>query len=139
MTGPDLRGGDAGAPTVLAAALAGVLALVATGVLAMGQLAVARQRTALAADTAALAAAARLIAGDDGGGACARAAELAVRSGARLVGCRVDVLDVEVGVAGPGPPWLTSLLRHAGDGDGWVRVTARAGPPAGLVSPGSSP
>ena len=139
MTGPGFRHGDEGAATVLAAAFAGVLALVALAVLAVGQLAVTRQRTALAADTAALAASARLIAGDDGDAACTRAAELADRSGARLVSCRVEVLDVEVVVAGPGPRWLVDLLRRAGSGDGWVRVAARAGPPAGVVSPGSSP
>jgi secretion/DNA translocation related TadE-like protein len=58
----------------------------------------ARHRAETAADTAALAGAARV--SDGGGAACARAKEIATESRARMLRCRVrgEVVDVSVAV-----------------------------------------
>ena len=106
------------APLVLG--LAGALAVVAALVAALAAVAVARQRAASAADLSALAAAERVL--DGPAAACARAEDLAVRVGARLVECRVEGDTVAV-VAQVRPPGLLGRL-------GTASARARAGPTA---------
>lgn len=113
-----ILGDEAGAGTVLAIALAGVVLFVTvavSGVVAV----VGRHRIAQsAADLAALAGAAAL---QDGRDACANAAALARRNRARLTQCRVSGWDVEVAVVSVGRVWgMEQALRargHAGPVD----------------------
>ncbi len=111
-----LRVDDRGGITVLAAGV--VAALLATTMLLaqLGVAVVARHRADAAADVAALAAAAGILSGT--AAACARAAEVTIRSGARLDSCSVDGMTVRV-VVSTEPPWAAPLL--AGE-----RATARA-------------
>jgi secretion/DNA translocation related TadE-like protein len=111
---------EAGTGTVLAVAMLGVLVTVtvaATGVVGV----VATHRTAqAAADLAALAGAAAL---QDGGDACARAADIADRNRARLSGCQVDGWDVAVVVVAHSAPLPGGALD--------LRARGRAGPAVG--------
>jgi secretion/DNA translocation related TadE-like protein len=95
-----------------------VLSMVTGLAMLLGGASAARHRAGAAADFAALAAAQRAVL--DPRGACAAAAGIAARNGARLVACRVGsaVVDVVVSVRLPGV-----LAR-------WGSVTghARAGP-----------
>jgi len=87
---------EAGAGTVLAAALMGVLltvAVVATGVVGV---VAGHRRAQSAADLSALAGAGALQAG---GNPCRQADDIARRNGATLRGCEVDGWDVAVRVA----------------------------------------
>jgi secretion/DNA translocation related TadE-like protein len=88
---------------------------------AVGAARVARQQARVAADFGALAAAGRALDGDSV--ACRRAGEFAGANGGRLVGCRLDGLDVlvTVEVTVSPMPWLTRT----------ARVTSRAGPVRG--------
>jgi secretion/DNA translocation related TadE-like protein len=115
---PDGSARDRGSASVWVLA-AGLLAvLVASAVATEGAAIVARHRAQAAADLAALAAAAH---GPDGPGpACDRAGVIAAANGARLVGCRVDGLDVVV-VAEVVPAGAAGLA-------GTARASARAGP-----------
>lgn len=94
-------GGDRGSGTVWVVGFAVVIWVVGVAAILVGGVRGARHRGEAAADMAALAGAARV---DDGGGAaCARAGEIAVGSGARVVRCRVrgEVVDVSVVVEVP--------------------------------------
>jgi secretion/DNA translocation related TadE-like protein len=117
---------------VLVLAVTALLCAAALAVAALGAAVLTRHRGALAADAAALAAAAQVSAGTS---ACAVARELAEGNGARLVRCRVTGAVVDVTVVVPPPRWATWL--------GHVRLNARAGPaetypekyaPVGLAS-----
>ncbi|MEV0660178.1 Rv3654c family TadE-like protein [Actinomadura luteofluorescens] len=94
-------GGDRGSGTVWVLAFAVVLWVVGVAAVLVGGVRGARHRGEAAADMAALAGAARVA--DGGGVACARAREIAVGSGARVVRCRVrgEVVDVSVAVDVP--------------------------------------
>jgi secretion/DNA translocation related TadE-like protein len=113
------RRDEHGAGTVLAVAMMGVLVTVtvaAVGVVGV----IATHRTAqAAADLAALAGAAAL---QDGGDACAQAAEVAGRNRARLSGCEVDGWDVAVVVTARTSPLPGGVLD--------LRARGRAGPAA---------
>ncbi|MFJ5549286.1 Rv3654c family TadE-like protein [Streptomyces sp. NPDC093225] len=108
---------DRGSATVWAVVVAGVLCAVFGGVLALGQVVVARHRAGAAADLAALAAAASWKGGEPA--ACAAARRVARAQGAELTACSApgEVVEVAAGVAlGPYAPV----------------VRARAGPPEAL-------
>jgi secretion/DNA translocation related TadE-like protein len=94
---------------VIAAAMTAVLLAVTVGGLYVGAAVVARHRAQAAADTAALAAAARLPEG--AGAACGQASVIANAMGVDVADCTVDHLDVVVTVAA-----------------GRARAAARAGP-----------
>ncbi len=96
------------------------LTLVAAGVVgaAVGAARVARHEARAAADFGALAGAMRAIEG--AGAACGRATELVAANGGRLVGCRLDGLDLVVSVEVAVTP-LPGLSRRAA-------ATSRAGP-----------
>lgn len=85
---------------------------------AVGAARVARHQARVAADFGALAGAARTLEGP--AVACARAAELVTANGARLVGCTLDGLDLQLSVELTVTP-LPGLTRTA-------HATARAGP-----------
>lgn len=107
---------DAGIATVLTAFMVAALTAVAMGGIWIGSAVVARHRAQSAADLAALAAAAQVVAGP--AAACRRAVLLAEAAGVRLQRCDVEDLDVVVTVtAGTG-----RLL------GGRSTATARAGP-----------
>jgi secretion/DNA translocation related TadE-like protein len=90
----------------------------AGAVAAAGSVLVAKHRAQAAADLGALAGAVR--AGEGSSAACDRAGQFVAANGARLVECRLDGLDVVIGVeAEP-----ASLGRVAGPARAW----ARAGP-----------
>lgn len=112
------RRDDAGAATVVAVAMAGVLMFVMVGLGAAGGLVVAQRRAQAAADLAALAGATTV------GDACAEAGRVAGANGAVVDRCRLDdeVVSVVVSVRGPDLPWASRWSQ--------VRVTAeaRAGP-----------
>jgi secretion/DNA translocation related TadE-like protein len=93
--------------------------LVATWVVVLGMLAAAaavlssvlavRERAAAAADLGALAGASAALDGAET--ACARAADIVVRNGARLVDCDLRGASVRVVVESP-PPSAVALLAH---------------------------
>ncbi|NJP67458.1 hypothetical protein HCJ92_14385 [Streptomyces sp. ventii] len=110
-------GRDRGSATVVAVACAGVLVMVATAVLAVVAVADTRQRAALAADLAALAAADRALLGP--GPACDSAAAVAEANGARLARCDVAAsgiadLTVVVSAAPRNVPLTVSARSRAG-------------------------
>ncbi len=107
-------------PSVIAAAMCGVLVAVTIGGVYVGAAVVARHRAQAAADLAALAAAASI--GDGAAHACARATELARPMGTAVVACSVEELDVIVTVEAPID---TRIFRM-----GPARAVARAGPGA---------
>ncbi|MET8319149.1 Rv3654c family TadE-like protein [Micromonospora sp. NPDC005189] len=115
---PDTERGGA---TVLLLAIGLVFVLFGTFGAAIAAAGMAGQRAAVAADLGALAGAARAL--DGGAMACASAADIAGRNGGRLVGCRLDGLDVLVTVEVVFTP-LPGLTRVASS-------TARAGPVRG--------
>jgi secretion/DNA translocation related TadE-like protein len=79
---------ERGSATVWVLALAGVLAVVGAAAVLVAAAVTARHRAGGAADLAALAAAGRAVTGDPD--ACAAAAEVAHRNGARLATCTVE-------------------------------------------------
>jgi secretion/DNA translocation related TadE-like protein len=111
------RRADDGSATVWVLVTGLVFVLVAAAVALVGSATVARHRARSAADLTALGAALR--AWDGEVEACAWAAELSARNGARLVECHLDGFDavVTVEVAPAGVP-----------GIGAARASARAGP-----------
>lgn len=116
MSRPD---GERGSGSVWVAAVAGVLAVVGGATVLVGAAAVARHRAESAADLAALAAARSAVIGDPA--ACAVAARVAGRNGARITGCRVLTgAVVEVTVSVP--------VRLGGLGRREAIARARAGP-----------
>lgn len=96
------------------------LLLLAAGLVgaAVGAAHVARHQARTAADLGALAGAVRVIDGQQV--ACARARQLVVANGARMVDCRLHELDLTVTVE-VAPPRALGLRRPA-------TATARAGP-----------
>ena len=110
--------GEAGVAAVLVLALASVLALVGSLFCGVAAVAVARQRAAVTADLAALAAAGAVLTGP--AAACARAERLAAHNAARLRSCVLtgDQAMVVAEVRPPGPlGWFGSAA-----------ASARAGP-----------
>lgn len=112
-------GADRGSGTIWVLAFAAVIWVGGIAAMAVGGVRGARHRAAAAADLAALAGAARAVAG--GADACGRAKVIAVQSGARLLRCRVrgDVVEVSVTV---------DLVVPMGLGAVQVLSRARAGP-----------
>lgn len=92
-----------GAATVLAGALCGVIVLVAAAVAGVTALIGTHRVAGAAADLSALGAAAAL---QDGQDPCGRAAELARRNRARLTGCTVRGWQVAVTVVATSPRLL---------------------------------
>ena len=94
-------GGDRGSGTVWVLGFAVVIWVVGVAAILVGGVRGARHRGEAAADMAALAGATRVA--DGGRAACARAGEIAVGSGARVVRCRVrgEVVDVSVALEVP--------------------------------------
>lgn len=115
---PDAERGGA---TVLLLAIGLVFVLFGTFGAAIAAAGMAGQRAAVAADLGALAGAARALDGD--AMACSAAADITGRNGGRLVGCRLDGLDVLVTAEVVFTP-LPGLSRVASS-------TARAGPVRG--------
>ncbi|WP_041831812.1 Rv3654c family TadE-like protein [Actinoplanes sp. N902-109] len=111
---------DRGAASLFVLAIGLVLVSAGMAGAAVGAVRVGRQQARTAADLGALAAAMRVVEGS--GAACARAAEIVGRNGARLTACRVAGLDVEV-TAGVGVTPLPGLT-------GQAVARARAGPVA---------
>lgn len=110
--------GDAGVAGVLMLTLCGVLALVASLVVALAAVGVARQRAAAVADLSALAAAGAALQGQ--ALACERAARVAAANGGALGACSV-IGDVAVVLAEVRPPGPLGEL-------GVASARARAGP-----------
>lgn len=115
---------DRGSATVLVLGLASVLAALCVLLMALGSVAVARHRAAVAADLAALAAAARSL--DGPSAACAYAGQVAKAQDAAMMSCTfvgepVDTVEVQV------------LIRPGGrvGALGSVVARARAGPATG--------
>lgn len=88
--------GDRGAATIIVLYMGLLTVLLASVFAAAGAAVVARHRAEAAADLAALAGAARAMAGEPA--ACARAGVIAAANGARLVTCRLDGWDLVVDV-----------------------------------------
>ncbi|MEU8425295.1 Rv3654c family TadE-like protein [Micromonospora sp. NPDC048835] len=112
---------DRGGATVILLAVGLVFVLVGTFGAAVAGAAMAAQRAAVAADLGALAGAVKALDGEVA--ACAFAGDIVVRNGARLIGCRLDGLDLLVTVEVTVSP-LPGLTRAAAS-------TARAGPVRG--------
>lgn len=110
--------GDDGVASVWTATAAAVLLLTATVCVDVAAAVRARHVAAAAADLAALAAAGRTV--DGPGPACALAADVAARNGARLTGCRLEGWDALVETR---TPWTGLLPVHDPAG-----ARARAGP-----------
>ncbi len=102
---------------MVAVACAGVVLLVGAALGVSTAMVVDHRRAQSAADLAALTGAA---AGQRGEDACGVAADLAIKNGASLIGCRLDGTDVVVSVRVTGPRWLG----QAAD----LEARARAGP-----------
>jgi secretion/DNA translocation related TadE-like protein len=109
---------DRGVATVWAAVGIAVLASMAVFGLHLGEALVARHHAESAADLAALAAAAHMVAGEQY--ACAQARRVTDRMRAALASCRADGWNVLVAVAVQPPGWLANL--------GAATAYARAGP-----------
>jgi secretion/DNA translocation related TadE-like protein len=110
---------ERGAATLVVGTCLSVLLLLGAALGVVAAMVHAHRVAQAAADLAALAGATALARGDDG---CARARELAVVNGARVLACRTLDRDVWVSVAVEGPGWLG----QRGD----LAATARAGPGA---------
>lgn len=120
------RRADAGAATVVVLATCAVLALVSAALAEAGLAAATRHRADLAADAAALAAAAHA---DEGAGpACAEAERVLDLAGARLVSCALDGPFALVRDRLPAPVWIAWAGPAAG--------VARAGPDANAEETG---
>lgn len=123
---------DAGSATVLALAVCAVIGLAAAVLAGVGLAAVTRHRATLAADAAALAAAAHVTEGS--AASCAVARRVLASDGARLVHCTVDGPVVVVGGRVSAPRWIAWAGSALGE--------SRAGPDAdaeetGGVAPAS--
>lgn len=109
---------DRGVGTVLGMALG--LVLIASGAVIGGLVAitVGHQRASVAADLAALAAAAH---------GCADAERVALAQGALTVACRTEGADAFVTVAMPAPEWLVRVAEWTGQEAPALASTSRAG------------
>jgi secretion/DNA translocation related TadE-like protein len=114
---------DRGAASVWVLAVALCVVVVALALAAAGTVRVARHQARTAADLGALAGAVRAVEGE--GPACGRAAEFVAANGGRLVGCRLEGLDVVVSVEVPVTPVPgTSRVAAAASRVGPIRSTA---------------
>ncbi|MFS8499594.1 MAG: flp pilus-assembly TadE/G-like family protein [Micromonosporaceae bacterium] len=106
-------GTDRGSASVWCLAVGTVLLAAGLAATSLGAAQVARHQAQAAADLAALAGAPQAVRGPDA--ACQRAAEIAAANRARLVGCRVEGLDVvvtvEVGSTLPAPRPASATAR----------------------------
>jgi secretion/DNA translocation related TadE-like protein len=113
------RADEAGAGTVLAVAMMGVLVTFTVAASGVVGVVAGHRRAQSAADLAALAGAGAL---QEGGDACQHAGAIARRNGARLRGCEVDGWNVAVTVAAtvrlPGSPIELEARGRAGPVDG---------------------
>ncbi|MEU6365404.1 Rv3654c family TadE-like protein [Streptomyces sp. NPDC046931] len=103
---------DRGSATVWVVCLIGAFCAVFAVLLAQGQAVLARHRAAAAADLAALAAADHWMEG--GEAACARAGQVAVAQGDRLVRCVVAGEISDVTVASVSGPFTAEVRARAG-------------------------
>ena len=110
--------GDRGVATVWAAGVIAVLVAIAVLGLHLGQAMVARHHAESAADLAALAGAATVVAGEQY--ACTQARRVTDRMRVRLVSCHTQEWDVLVDVAASPAGWIGNLGSAIG--------RARAGP-----------
>ena len=108
---------QAGAATLLAVAMAGVLMVVGAALAVVGAMVVAHRQAQASADLAALAGATTAA---QGGDACQAARDVARLNDGTVVACAVDGGTVTVEVRVPGPRWLGQQADLAA----W----ARAGP-----------
>jgi secretion/DNA translocation related TadE-like protein len=111
---------DRGVATVWAAGAVAVLVSTAVFGVYLGEAAVIRHQAESAADLAALAGAAQVIAGEQY--ACAQARRVTDRMRVRLVACHIRGWDILVDVAARADGWLSGL--------GAATARARAGPVA---------
>lgn len=118
-----MRSDDRGAATVWSLALVTVLLLIGLAAVAVGSLALTRQRAATVADVAAVAGAQALV------DPCVDAIAIVQANGMVAVSCRLDGVDVIVDVTTSAPPVVGRLLALLGRGVPEVRASARAGPP----------
>lgn len=109
--------GQAGAATLLAVAMAGVLMLVGAALGVVGAMVVAHRQAQAGADLAALAGATAAARGED---ACSAARAVAILNDGTVVACSVDQGNVTVEVRVPGPHWLGQQAD--------LEARARAGP-----------
>lgn len=112
------RAGDHGSATVIAVAMLALLMSIVLGIMVFGAAVVGRHRAQAAADLAALAAAGRLASGS--AAACALASSVAGAMRSTVTTCRVERLDVVIGV-----DVRVELGRW---GVGTARAQARSGP-----------
>ena len=97
------RRDERGSATLLVVAMAGVLVLLGSALAVVTAMVAAHRAAQSAADLAALAGARDVAVGRDG---CATATRIAAANGARLTGCAVSGLVVDVQVEVVGPHWL---------------------------------
>jgi secretion/DNA translocation related TadE-like protein len=112
-----VRRGQAGAATLLAVAMAGVLMVVGAALAVVGAMVVAHRQAQGSADLAALAGATAAARGED---PCRAARDVARLNAGTVIACAVEGGTVTVEVRVPGPRWLG----QESDLDAW----ARAGP-----------
>ena len=98
--------GQAGAATLLAVAMAGVLMMLGAALAVVGAMVVAHRQAQASADLAALAGATAAATGAD---PCQAAGDVAHLNGGTVVACAVDGGTVTVEVRVPGPHWLGQL------------------------------
>jgi secretion/DNA translocation related TadE-like protein len=111
-------GGDRGLATIWVLTACGLLIAVAMGALAVAQVVLLRHHLGSAADNAALAAAARVLDGDE----CRAASRVAAAHGVRLDVCVVDTGGtVLVRVSAPAPGLVARMVPR-------MEGRARAGP-----------
>ena len=109
---------DRGIGTVLGMSLGLVLLAAGSVIGALVGISVGHQQAAVAADLAALAAAAH---------GCADAERVARAQGALTVACRTDGIDAVVTVAMPAPGWLVRVAEWTGHEAPALASTSRAG------------
>jgi secretion/DNA translocation related TadE-like protein len=109
---------EGGSASVCLIGVAAVVVAVGLAAALAGAATTARHRAQAAADLGALAGARYAVAGQET--ACGRAAAIIASNGARMAGCRLDVLDLVVTAEVP--------VSGAPAGLGPARASARAGP-----------
>ena len=122
MTGAGPPGPDRGSGTVLTVAAIGVLATAGFIVMVLVSAVGVHQRASVAADLAAIAAAAHPYA------ACDMAGAVALAQSSRVDSCVIEGGDVIVEVSVEAPPLLALLAQSAGHEVPRIRARARAGP-----------
>lgn len=124
-----VRGGeggrDRGSGTVAVLGVVGVLLAMTVGALTVVSAVVASHRAQSAADLAALAAGAALVAGEGSGAACGRGVAVAARNGGSVTSCRAGP-DLSVELVVDVPATMPRL--------GAATARARAGPATGGAS-----